>query len=116
MPVKLRCQCGVELIAFTKKPGEKLRCHACGTELVVPSSSTKDSLRTGVIHTMKPREIHKLRMKAQGLPFEESGELSAPLEDERSGGKSQDASCGADADKLQALPPLDEILEDGDQE
>ncbi len=110
MSVKFRCKCGVELIAFMKKPGEKLKCHACGAELMVPYSSSKDAIRTGVIHTLQPREIHKLKMMAQGTSFEDSGDFPASLKDEISGEEPQDASSTADAGKLQELPSLDEIL------
>lgn len=104
MSVKFKCKCGVDILAFTSKPGDHIKCNACGAELVVPSRSFSDT-RTGVVHVMKTREIQRMKNKAQGIPFEESAEL--PVDNGSSSEMSSDQAA-----KLQELPSIDEILGD----
>lgn len=61
---KFNCKCGVPILAFTKKPGESIKCHNCGAELVVPEQSTNVHI-TGVIHTLKPNEIAEMKKRAK---------------------------------------------------
>ena len=61
---KFTCKCGVPILAFTKKPGESIKCHNCGAELVVPEKSANVHI-TGVIHTLKPNEIAAMKEKAK---------------------------------------------------
>lgn len=64
MPIKFTCKCGVTVIAFTKKPGEPMKCNSCGADLVVPDQS-ESMLTTGVIHRLKPDEIATMKQKAK---------------------------------------------------
>lgn len=117
MAIKLECEnCGVVILAFTKKPGDTIKCNSCGNEQIIPDESLPQD-QTGVIHTLKPHEIEE--MKKHQARKNETGMNTTQLDalDENDMDKYMELKKAVEKEeqqKRQALPPIDEILSEED--
>ena len=113
MATKMACEkCGVVILAFTKQPGDSIKCHACGKEQVIPGQSLSQD-QTGVIHTLKPHEIeamkkHQARKNATGMNTTQLKAFDANDMDAYT--ELKKAEEKEEQQKRQALPPIEEIL------
>lgn len=117
MAIKMQCEkCGVVVLAFTKQPGDTIKCHACGNEQVIPGESLSQDA-TGVIHTLKPHEIkamkkHQARKNETGLNTTQLEALDGDEMDQYMQMKqAQTEEDEKEAqERRQALPPIEDIL------
>lgn len=114
MAIKMQCdKCGVVVLAFTKQPGDTIKCHACGNEQVIPEESLPQHV-TGVIHTLKPDEIEK--MKKHHARKNETGYNTAQLKALDAGeieayfSQQDEEEEVEEVDQRQELPPIEDIL------
>lgn len=123
MAIKMQCEkCGVVVLAFTKQPGDTIKCHACGNEQVIPGESLSQE-QTGVIHTLKPHEIaamkkHQARKNETGmntaqLDALDEGEMDKYMQLKQA---QEEEDEKEEQERRQALPPIEDILPPEDLE